>query len=332
MSGGRPARAPGYRIALSGQVITPRIQPRLHSLTLIDQCGDEEDMLTLQLTDDDRALELPPRGAELELSLGWQDEGLVDRGTFIVDEVGHRGAPDILIIRARSADNGDSWPERKSRSWHEQTIAEVIETIAQEHDVGPAVSARFADILVQHMDQADESDMELLHRIAGRHDAFAGVKAGRLLFVPRGSGLTASGSEIDSITLRRSDGDRHRYQEADRDRYTGVIAHWHDVETARQYDVLVGEDNRVKRLRDSYVTEDEAREAAEAEMRRLNRGEATFSLTLAEGRPELYPETPVRLRGWKRQVDEREWVVSEVQHRLTDSRYTSQVQLEAPSG
>ncbi len=40
----------------------------------------------------------------LRVFLGWQATGLVDKGTFIVDEVEYGGLPDQITLRARSAD------------------------------------------------------------------------------------------------------------------------------------------------------------------------------------------------------------------------------------
>lgn len=45
-------------------------------------------------------------------------------------------------------------------------------------------------------------------------------------------------------------------------------------------------------------------------------GPTTFSLTLARGRPDLYPESPVRLQGVKVEIEAREWLIREVRHEL----------------
>jgi len=72
-----------------------------------------------------------------------------------------------------------------------------------------------------------------------------------------------------------------------------------------------------------FGTEADARAAAESEWKRIGRGAATFSLTLARGRPDLYPEKPVQLRGFKAEIDAREWVIKEVRHILNDAGYAT---------
>ena len=66
--------------------------------------GFEVDTLDLTLSDHDGLLEIPSKGAVIQAWLGWQHSGLVYKGSYIVKEVEHSGAPDTLRIRATSAD------------------------------------------------------------------------------------------------------------------------------------------------------------------------------------------------------------------------------------
>lgn len=307
---GRPARSPDYRISLQGQAITPRLRGRVESLRLTDRRGLEADQLDLVLTDDDGALALPPRGAELTLAIGWRGEPLTERGTFIVDEVEHSGAPDRLRIRARSADMRGSLPGKRTQSWHKLTVEDIVTTIAKRHELTPKVGRNLAGIRVAHIDQTDESDLNFLTRLAERYDAVATVKAGNLLFIPAGTATTASGLEIAPVQIRRQDGDQHRYVVSDRDSYTGVIAYWNDVSGAERKEVIAGSDENPKRLRPTYASADDALAAATSEWQRIQRGHAEFSLDLAEGRADIYPETPAWLIGWKPEVEQTPWLLS----------------------
>ena len=62
---------------------------------------------------------------------------------------------------------------------------------------------------------------------------------------------------------------------------------------------------------------------------RIRRGLAEFSLTLATGRPDLYPETPISVRGFKAEIDAESWLIAEVAHRLDGGGYTCSLKLEA---
>src|SRR5689334_4403853 len=93
---------PSYRIQLGDRDITPTVDARLISLSLTECRGGEADQLDLCLDDSDGALAIPAKGATLTLAIGWVGGGLVDKGSFIVDEAEHSGAPDQVTIRARS--------------------------------------------------------------------------------------------------------------------------------------------------------------------------------------------------------------------------------------
>lgn len=325
---GRPARTPDYRLAIGGEQITPRIRGRLQRLTLTDRRGLEADQLDLELTDDDGQLALPRRGVEIHVAIGWVGEPLTDRGIFIVDEVEHSGAPDRLSIRASSADFRGPFPVKRTQSWHRTTLGDIVATLAKRHGLNPSISRELGPVGIVHIDQTDESDINFLTRLAERHDAIATVKAGNLLFIRAGQSTTASGLEIPPIIIRREDGDRHRYSVTDRDSYSGVVAAWHDTDGAARRDVLAGTDDNPKRLRSIHASEEDALAAAKAEWQRLQRGVAEFGLTLAEGRANIYPETPARCVGWKREIEETEWLLVEVRHDIGDAGYTNSLQFE----
>ena len=260
--------------------------------------------------------------------MGWKGEPLIDRGTYIIDEVEHSGAPDLMTIRARSADMRQGLPGKRTQSWDNLVLRDIITTVAKRHDLEPRISDALGGIRVGHIDQTDESDLHFLTRLAERYDAIATVKAGNLLFIHAGQATTASGTEIPPIDLYRQVGDRHRYVVTDRDAFTGVLAYWNDTAHAERQEVIAGDTDNLKRLRPTYASEDDALAAAQSEMQRLERGGAEFTLDLAEGRPDLYPETPVRLIGWKREVEETAWLITEVRHDLSDRALTSSVEME----
>jgi hypothetical protein len=146
--------------------------------------------------------------------------------------------------------------------------------------------------------------------------------------MPNVQSQTAGGTAIPAIALRRQDGDQHRYTINDRDAFTGVIAYWQDTDNAKREPLLVGSDEKPKRLRDTYATENEAIQAATSEWQRVQRAGASLSLSLAEGIPDLYPETPITASGWKAEMNATEWVITEVAHSLTDSAYTAHIKAE----
>lgn len=324
---------PAWRVVLDGQDLTERLRPRLLELTLTENRGGEADQLDLTIHDHDGRMALPRRGVELTVAIGWKDAGLVDKGRFRVDEVEHSGAPDVITIRARSADLTAAMRNRRERSWHDVTLGDVVRNLAGEHGLQARIAPALAAVRIAHLDQAGESDVHLLSRLAKRYDAVATVKNGALLFLPVGGGTTAGGEPLPPATVARRDGDQHRYTLADRDTYSGVRAYWHHKAGANRKSVLVGESGNAKRLRDTFASEAEAREHAEAEWKRIQRGAATMSYTLALGRADLYPERRLRLTGFKPEIDDTAWLIAKATHTVTGSAgFTTQLELETDAG
>lgn len=321
---------PAFRLTVDGLDIAQLISPRLMSLELTDNRGVEADQLSITLSDHDGLLTIPPKGAVLRLWLGWSDTGLVDKGTYTVDETEHSGAPDVLSIRARSADLRKGLKTKRERSWSNTTLGDVLGDIAIGNGLTATIAGALDGLPILQLDQANESDANLISRLGEEFDAVASVKAGCLLCLPAGGGKTASGLDLPHITLTRADGDQHRYLQADRDSYDGVRAYYYDVNSAKKQEAIAGGGDNLKDLRHTYSDHQSALRAARAEFRRLQRGSATLSYTLAMGRPDLIPELTYTLQGVKAEIDEIIWYGGNVQHSLTDSGgYTVSLELES---
>lgn len=65
-------------------------------------------------------------------------------------------------------------------------------------------------------------------------------------------------------------------------------------------------------MRKTFQNEDAARRAAAAKWQQLQRGAAEFSITLARGRAELYPEMHATVTGFKPDIDAQDWIISKV--------------------
>lgn len=320
---------PICRLMVDGTDITGAVEQRLVSIGLTDNRGMEADQLDVTLSDHDGLLAIPPRGATLRLWLGWSDTGLVDKGTYTVDETEHSGAPDTLSIRARSADLRGGLKTKRERSWNAATLGDVLRTIAGAHGLTPVINADLDNIPLAHLDQANESDANLLTRLGEQFDAVATVKAGRLLFMPVGASAAASGLALPHITLTREDGDGHRFLQADRNSYSGAKAYYYEVNSAQKKHAIAGSGDNLKELRHTYASQDAALRAARAEWHRLQRGTATLSYTLAKGRPELIPELTYSLNGIKDEIAAIVWLGGNLRHDFTTEAYTTALELES---
>lgn len=356
---------PDFLLKVNSKDVTTNLRDRLISLTLTDNRGFEADQLDIELDDADGKLAMPVRGAELSLFLGWKGQALIGKGTFTVDEVEHHGAPDTMTIRARSADFRGSLNSRREVSYHDTTLGAIVEQIAGRNNLKAMLADGFAAISVAHIDQTQETDAKFLTRLATLYGAVAAIKAGRLLFIRPGNGVTLSGKPIPQMTITRKDGDQHSFSIADRGAYTGVSASWlhtkdpkpkkvklqrkpkeqkqnlvahpdakntpaktEKVPEAKEGNYLEGSQDNVFTLTTVFSSQKTAISAAKAKWEKLQRGVAEFTLTLAMGRADLYPETPVKVSGFKSVIDAQPWLISKVTHNLSSGGYTTQLEFE----
>lgn len=98
---------------------------------------------------------------------------------------------------------------------------------------------------------------------------------------------------------------------------------------AKQGDYLVGTDENVLVLNRTYANRSNAERAAKMQWERLQRGVASFSLQLAEGRADLYTEMPVKVTGFKQPIDDAEWTITTLTHSVSpDNGFTTSMELE----
>lgn len=347
-SGDQPT--PDFQILVNGNDISPKVKSRLMSLRLTDNRGFEADTVEVQLDDADGELAMPPKGASMQVRIGWKGSALIDKGTYTIDELEHSGPPDSLTIRGKSADMRGTLQQSREQSFHQQSVSSIIDVIAARHQLKAKISDNLKMEFIDHIDQANESDANFLSRLAEQFDAIATVKNGNLLFLQAGLAHNASGIALEGVEINRQSGDSHHFGVADRDAYSGVVAYWQNDKGAKRQtvkakkpkeakpddvkvivgekEIMVGSNDNVKTLRHIYANKQNAERAARAMWDKLQRGVATFTITLAMGRPELFPEQPVSVSGFKPPIDNSAWILTRVEHNINDMGYTTGIELE----
>lgn len=242
----------------------------------------------------------------------------MDKGTFIVDEVNWSGPPDIMTIRARSAELTNDLRRRRSHSWHNNTLGDIVQSIASRNSPTPKIDSELAQIKMGHIDQSSESDIAFVTRLARNFDAVATVKNGALLFLNINNTTTASGEELPTVTLHRNETQSYNYITADRDSYTGVKAYYDDVKAAQRDSVTVGSSGNLKELPDMHANKDEAQKAAKSEWQRIERSTDQLSAVLSTGKPDLMPQTNIRAQGFKSDINAITWLAIRVKHDLVN--------------
>ncbi len=337
---------PTFLILADQTDITRAVADRLLELVVTDEAGLSSDALRLSLDDrrrgDGAIAQLPKIGTVLEVSLSYAGKSWVAMGKFIVDEIEIHSPPATLGVSAKAADMVGPFRSPKSRSWHATTLGEIVKAIAAEHRYEAKIDPELAAIAIPHLDQTAESDMALLTRLAGMHDALAKPVAGLLVLARQGAAKAVTGQVLATLRLQPEQLTQWRYQHSARKpagtgsaqggdsqkppttATGGVKAYWWDFDKGERCEVTTGqppfEENRYV-----HATEAQARAAAATRKNTGERAQGELSFSLP-GDPRLAAEG--RLSISLRPGIPTDWRIKRVEHRLGAQGYTTQVQCE----
>ncbi|WP_163832161.1 contractile injection system protein, VgrG/Pvc8 family [Spartinivicinus ruber] len=305
-----------YQITISSYPVI--IQNHLISLELTDEAGIKSDSVTLKLSDPEGNLPIPAKGTKLSVAI--QN---IHMGDFIIDEVSLSGPPNQMTIQAKGANLRDQLRSPKSRSWHQKKLVDIVTTVANDNGLKPKIAEIFTPIVIDHIDQTEESDINFLSRIALDHGAIVKPMMEHLVFVERGKTKTATGRQLSPITITKVS--KWNLKAPDRQYYKSVTAKHHSTEEGKTSHVKVGNGEPVYTIKMIYPTKEAAQVSAKAKLSGLNDTEASLSITVV-GNPELIAERPVIIQGVRAGVDGR-WVVKQTKHLVSASGYTTSVSL-----
>ncbi|MHA1540284.1 MAG: phage late control D family protein [Alphaproteobacteria bacterium] len=325
---------PVFKILADQEDITGILTTRLVSISITDETGLVSDKAEVLLDDRDDTLEIPSRGTELAISLGYEDRGLFEMGIYVVDEVTCFGMPQQMRITAKASNTKiksvlSAMTAPKSRSWHKHTLIGIVKKIAKEHRFQDAlIDGAFDKIYLGHIDQSNESDIAFLQRIAQDHGAFVKPAGGFLIFSRKKRARTLTGDPMPLIKLEREDISDFSMSLAERGKYGKVIAKWHNFKTGKEEKVSAGNTEPAFSMRHTYATKSRAEKAAEAKLEDAQNGMQKLDLTTI-GNPEISAESRILINRLSHKTDG-EWIATSLSHQFSLSGYTSQINCEKP--
>ncbi|MCP1652627.1 phage late control D family protein [Pseudomonas nitroreducens] len=306
---------PVFRIVADGRDITAQVNDRVLDLVVTDKQGLESDTLSLTLDDRAGAVALPRRGAELALYLGYRETGVAPMGRYKVDTITFSGAPDTLVVKAKSADSRNVAKSIRSDSWENVTLAEIVERIAGRNGWTGECEVKTR---IVRADQINESDYHFITRLARQYDCTAKIAEMKLLVIPRQAGRSASGQPLDTVLLKREDVSSFSFTLDDRKVVAQVSVPYQGADGVLRT-VTVANPNAPKRVQAAYVerhvqaNEAAAKQLARSRLADFNRQTAGVRLQLP-GRTDLFAECRVELVGFKTGVDGAYLVDTVTQH------------------
>ena len=319
---------PAFKITADKKDVTALIAQRLVSINVTDETGLVSDTCEILLDNRDEKLEIPPRGAVLEVFLGYEDKPLTKMGSYIVDDVEVAGAPGQMRITGKASNTLDKNLTKKikapkSKSWHGYTLVGIITAIANNNGFKAAIDEYFKQIYITHLDQTDESDISFLNTLAQSYGAFAKLSLGRLLFFRRGISISENGKELPTTKLAAAQISDWKLRVSDMEKFGKVIAKWHNFTTGKEEDVFAGTGDPAYTMRYKFVSADRALEAAKAKLAEFKRGAENLTFS-TQGNPNLSAENKITFTDLK-YLKGKNWIITSVNHSLNDQGFVTNV-------
>lgn len=318
---------PVFRITANKRDITALINDRLLMLRTSDKPGLESDEFELRIDDRDQAVDLPGRGASIEIAMGYAGQALTQLGRYTVDEVELSGPPAQLVIRGKASDMRGDGKTTRSGSWENVPLSQIVRDIAARNKWEPVCPVQTK---VPRIDQYSESDFNFITRLAKQYDCTAKVAEGKLLVLPRQDGKSATGKTLPVITIRPTDVSRFQFRLGDKSTHKAVRAKHQDKSTGELKTVDVSNEDAPGTLppvhtdRHIYPNKSAAEQAAKARLAAFNRSTAGVRLDMA-GRGDLFAESRIIAQGFKVGLDG-EYLVDSVEQTFTAAGWTTSVE------
>jgi phage protein D len=321
---------PAYRIIAEGKDVTANFNGRLIDLAIVDDSGSRAaDTLSIVVEDSGSMIEVPASGAQLRVAIGYAG-ALTEMGVFVVDEVSIEGPPDRITIRAAGAPLIKSelfapLHTQKSRSWPTpSTLGVLVAVIAYESGLTAELSNTVKEIQLPHIDQTNESDINLLTRIAAERGLIVKPTFGKIVVLSIDEAKTAKGRDIPRFAIDKSSVSTWSFRSSNRRRFQSVVTSWHNQATGQPVEVGVGSGDPVYRSTVTYANAQTAQAAASSFLRNFRRTGTEFTLTMP-GQPTFIAEGRATLSGFRNEMNDGEWKFTRVEHRISRQGYNTVV-------
>ncbi len=315
---------PMVQCSANGADISGKLAGRVISWQITEHDSDHADELHIVLSNFDGRLAKPSRGATLDVACGFEETGIQKSGSFKVMSVAKVGAPATFEVTGHAADLSTTLKQQKTRSWVNQPLSAALNQIAGDNGLSPAIAGDLGAI-VDHWYQAGESDMHFVTRLARRFGAVAKVAEGKLIFLKRGTGETASGGAMGGITVTPNDLEGNfKIEDHDRPDHKNVKGKVYDRTKGSRTEVSQagagnGPDYTYPHI---FGNKAHAQASVTGRKREFDRAQKTFSGTFRTGQNQIKAGGVLTTSGFG-DDDDTDWTVERCTHSGDASGYVT---------
>jgi len=242
------------------------------SCSFDDSAGVKSDRVTLKMMP---SFSRPAPSSKVELFFKtFKNKELLtelNAGLFHLQTV-TRSDNKALTITATGVEFNAKQKEKISHHYNETKLSSVIDIVAKR--LGHKVKFLLDDVAVKSLNQTNETDINFLDRLAKDYNALFSIKNDFIYFINKDED-TLPVAKID-VSKCSSSSLKH----SSKTFYKSCEASYHNVDTAKQTSVVVGDGEPLKKIHGAYKDEVDAKVKAEAHLKMINKGIVTGSFSL----------------------------------------------------
>ena len=296
-------------LTVDGQPVSGLFWERLIQVTVTDKEGMRSDTIDFEFEAGTPFVALPRKKSIIQCWLGYEETGIEFMGTFEADDVELAFLPYKVQVQGKSADMRGPLKEHREKHWDGKTFGDVVGELAGEAGLTAQVAPRIAAFRGKdgYFAIEGESPIHWIERQAQRLNGLFAVKDKKLIIADKGAGQTPGGAGIGPLVITPPmvvEG-TGKVKFTSRDSHKKVRAGYHDHdEGKRKYEEADADPDGEAdyTLRHTYANKEEAKEAAAARAKDLQRSAETTSVTI-EGNPYAKGGVPFSYAGIHPEVD-----------------------------
>lgn len=293
--------APKYKITVNGADVTAQITQHLVSITVCDNEKNESDELTIVVG---KKFQRPKTTDKTKVYIGFDEIKFV--GLFHVQKTTIRDNQE-LTITATGINFDSGLKTRKHKRYEQTTLSALAKDIAGKHGLQVRTDV---DQLTIDVDQVNESDLNLLNRLAKEHNAVFNIKNDTLYFMQRE--IQPPSLSIDINKCISSE-----ITHSNKTGYKSCHVIWHDTKLNKWVGLKVGDGEPKLTKQGNFKSETEARAYADNAINRAGAGTAEGTLT--------HPGV-IAFSGGRLNVDGGEYTITRVEQTLDSSGWVTSLE------
>ncbi|GJD97876.1 phage late control D family protein [Methylobacterium iners] len=289
-------------------------------VSVTDKAGQESDSARILCIGPPRFVSLPKRGAEYQILMGWDDEGLVLQGRYSFQKARMIGDPEQgehIALEFRAADFVEKLKASGRKHYDDTTYGDLMKKIAKDAGLEATVDPELAKIKLGYRLRWDQSPIDFATEVSEEVGATLKPAGGKLVAMKRGGGKSGGGQALSPIIIQRNENFGYEIEIEPRPEVGSVAGAWLDEKTGKRKlnKKKANRSGPIKILPHPYRGEDAAGAAAEADVYdNINQsGSGHFE---SPGLPQARAEAPVIVSGFGPGIDGK-WKADSVEKIVT---------------